>query len=1056
MELKDVAKAHIHAYNAMFEDHILESVVANIPPMVIGRAKLIVDEIHVQKPMLSDKEHISIDRRLLPRECRERNLTYNGRLTVRMSLYYDNRHVVTENKAAGCIPIMVRSLLCHLDSIHDKSSVGEDRDEIGGYFIVNGVDRLVRFNTLQKRNYAFAYIRTPKENYMTKHMISIRCVGSDEIGQMNMLHYCMNGNVIMKIFYMRKSYLIPVVLILKALVNTNDEEIFDVLGGCQRAIQLIKCFAEYNVFSKSECMDYIGSRLMIMTNSKTKMEAAGEVLSRCVATHLTSSADKFNFLVLAIKKLFLFVDGKVKEDDPDHSSNHELLTETQIFSTLLRDKIDESLRLLRLTCLKPLRSLRRQEASKSGSEGLSTDEDDDENNLDITSVRDTFKKFRLSIGEKLELFLSTGNITQVVSSDITNASGLSIVADRINFYRFIAHFRGISRGAYFETAKITKTRKLRPETWGFICPVHTPDGSPCGILTHLSKYAEVIGLLEEFDENVLFELGVVPLVRGWHTGVPVVVDGKVVGFTKMPRVLANALREYRCKNALRIEIVHQHGVGVFETVNVFVTRGRLTRKVLNRKEQKHEWIGIMEQIFLDIDLTEKRNYKHGYCEIDNTNILGIVAGLIPYSDYNQSPRNMYQCQMAKQTMGTPGHNMSTRTDVKLYSVNYLQSPIVQTEGYGLLKDYPMGLNCMVAVLSYTAYDMEDAVVINKGSLDRGLFTGYVYKNEKVVLKKGCHFTFLPFRGQMMKINDVLYKYIDDDGKEYTVKYHGGDEGMIDTVRVFQNDLHKCATFTIRVIRNPTIGDKFCSRHGQKGVCSVHWPSSDMPFTESGYAPDIIINPHAFPSRMTIGMLVESIAGKVGCLEGKVQDGTPFKKKSVLYEDTDKEIVSDAEERKKILCEELAKHGFNYYGNEPMYSGVSGNEFRVDVFVGVVFYQRLRHMVGDKFQVRTSGAVVSTTKQPVGGRKRHGGVRFGEMERDALIAHGSAYMLNDRLMKCSDATKFDYCAQCKSILFTNNGECRCGNKILRVVEMPYVFKYLCSELLAMNIKLSINF
>ncbi|KAH9411813.1 RNA polymerase [Ordospora pajunii] len=1051
MELKDVAKAHIDAYNAMFEDHVLESVVANMPPIVIGRAKIIVDEIQMQKPLRSDKEHISIDRRLLPRECRERSLTYNGRLTVRMSLYYDNRHVVTENKAAGYIPIMVRSQLCHLDSIDDKSSVGEDRDEIGGYFIVNGVDRLVRFNTLQKRNYAFAYVRTQKESFMTKYMISIRCVGSDEIGQMNMLHYCTNGNVIMKIFYMKRCYLIPVVLILKALVNTSDEEIFDVLGGCQRAMQLIKCFAEYNVFSRTECMDYIGSKLMIMTKSKTKMEAAEEVLNRCVAIHLPSNIDKFNFLVLAIKKLFLVVDGKVADDDPDHSSNHELLTETQIFSTLLRDRIDESLRLLRLACIKPLKD-------KGGSEGLPVDEDDGEGSLDIASIRNIFKKTRLIIGEKIELFLSTGNIAQAVSSDIMNGSGLSIVADRINFYRFIAHFRGISRGAYFERVKITKTRKLRPETWGFICPVHTPDGSPCGILTHLAKHAEVVGLLEDFDENILFELGVVPLVRGWHTGVPVVVDGKVIGLTRMPQVLANALREYRCKNALRVEIVYQHGMGVFEAIYVFGTRSRLTRRVLNRKEGKHEWIGIMEQVFLDVDLAEKSNCRHGYCEIDNTNILGIVAGLIPYSDYNQSPRNMYQCQMAKQAMGTPGHNIRTRTDVKLYSLNYLQSPIVQTEGYELLKDYPMGLNCMVAVLSYTAYDMEDAVVINKGSLDRGLFSGYVYKSEKVVLKKGCHFTFLPFSGQNMRINDVLYRYIDDDGKEYTVKYHGGEEGMIDTIRVFHNDLNKCATFTIRVVRNPTIGDKFCSRHGQKGVCSVHWPSADMPFTESGYVPDIIINPHAFPSRMTIGMLVESIAGKVGCLEGKVQDGTPFKKKSVLYEEveTSEETVSDAEERKKILCEELAKHGFNYYGNEPMYSGVSGNEFRVDVFVGVVFYQRLRHMVGDKFQVRTSGAVVSTTKQPVGGRKRHGGVRFGEMERDALIAHGTAYMLHDRLMKCSDATKFDYCAECKSILFTNNGECRCGNKILRVVEMPYVFKYLCSELLAMNIKLSIDF
>ncbi|EQB60104.1 dna-directed rna polymerase i complex subunit rpa2 [Vairimorpha apis BRL 01] len=230
---------------------------------------------------------------------------------------------------------------------------------------------------------------------------------------------------------------------------------------------------------------------------------------------------------------------------------------------------------------------------------------------------------------------------------------------------------------------------------------------------------------------------------------------------------------------------------------------------------------------------------------------------------------------------------------------------------------------------------------------------------------------------------------------------------------------------------------------------MHWPTIDMPFTESGVVPDIIINPHAFPSRMTIGMLIESMAGKSGCCSGVIQDASTFEKKFEFKHnnESDKENIS--------IGDELAKYGFNYYGNEPMYSGITGNEFKTDIFVGVVFYQRLRHMVNDKYQVRTSGAVVATTRQPVGGRKNLGGVRFGEMERDAMIAHGTSYILNDRLLNCSDYTVFTYCCKCKSILFATNNKCICGGKIFNEVEMPYVFKYLCSELLAMNIRVILN-
>ncbi|AFN82654.1 DNA-directed RNA polymerase subunit B [Encephalitozoon romaleae SJ-2008] len=1045
MELKDAAKAHIEAYNAIFDENILDNLVAGIPPLIRGRTKIVVEEIHISPPFLSDRDHISVDRRLFPRECRERGLTYKGKMVARVSLFYDNKHVMTEDKFAGYFPIMVRSKLCHLRNVENMNKVGEDEGEVGGYFIVNGIDKFIRLGIIQKRNHIFAFKQRKKENFLTGYGVSIRCVGKDEIGHLNSLYYCTDGNVIIKIFYRRSTFLFPLVLILRALINTTDEELFEALGGGEKAIHLLKCFAEYNVFSRAECLDYIGSRFSAAINVGTKVEAAKELLSKYVASHLTSNLDKFNFLVLAAKKLFSFVDNEIVEDDFDSPGNHELFTVTQVLSSFIKDKIEEYMRLF------PIIYKKTYFKDGSGKRKLEKDSEveDDlyEDKLDLSKIKEIFKKTPINIGQKLDLFLYGGSTVLTSCSDILQRTGFVITAERINFYRYLCNLRSINRGSYISSL-VTDIRKLRPESWGFICPVHTPDGAPCGILLHMAKGAEVVSKAEDFDIDVLFEFGVVPVIRGVRMDVPVLVDGKVIGSTSSPHTFVRMLREYKVKNNLKIEIVYSEGPKMFPSVCVFNSMGRFTRKVMNRRLNSEEWIGIMEQVFLNIDV-EKGKGEGDYYEIDKTDILGILAGLTPYSDHNQSPRNMYQCQMAKQAIGLPAYNIKARVDSSMYTINYLQSPIVRTKGYDLVKDYPVGVNCMVAVLSYTAYDMEDALVISKNSIDRGLFTGYVYKTEKVSLEKGHYFTYLLSVGKGIERGSVLYRYVDQSGREYESKYYEAEGGIIDSVRVFDNDIgERCATFTIRIVRNPSIGDKFSSRHGQKGVCSMHWPTVDMPFTESGYVPDIIINPHAFPSRMTIGMLIESIAGKVGCLSGSIQDGTAFEKSFFSGED-------ENGKEKEYLCEELQRHGFNYYGNEPMYSGISGNEFRVDVFVGVVYYQRLKHMVGDKFQVRTTGPVVSTTQQPIGGKKKQGGIRFGEMERDALISHGASHLLQDRLLKCSDGTIFEYCGVCKSILFTNNGDCVCGSNDLKIVEMPYVFKYLCYELLAMNIKVKID-
>lgn len=1048
MKIEDIAKPHIESYNALFYNKVFKNIIKKVKPLTIGSFRMEIADFTVHQPFITERNNISLDRRLLPREARLTNTTYKGKIFIKFSLFYDDKLISSEFRPCGGFPIMVKSGYCHLLDEPNPNSIDEDENDIGGYFIINGIDKLIRFHIMQKRNYPFALCRPQKNKNYTDNYIYIRSVGDDELGHVGYLHYSIDGDVFYRFFRRRNEFHIPIIIILKALVNTTDQEIYKMLNNDIYITVALKKATKEEVFSRAECIEYIGARFKQSMNASTNEEACIEILDTYVCPHLTKNQDKFNFLIYSIKKLFSLVKGEIIPEDSDSPASHEMLTETQLFANIFKDKLEDLKRSFKAQIMRTfLRKNGKRKDYEKNKEPI------------LPSLENCMHAFKyldcVSVGRAFESFLSTGNINIQNSSDILQSAGFSIMAERINFYRYISHFRSLNRGSFFQEVRTTGVRKLRSESWGFFCPVHTPDGTPCGLLTHLTSAASLVNFTNNFDYNLLYSFGIIPSHRQFINGISVFYNGLLIGYTFNPCDLTNKLRKYRRDNNLSLEIIHYSGLKLYETVLIYNTVSRLIRPVLHKESGKIEMVGIMEQVFLDINLNDMTVYKDSpniskcfeYQEVDNQNIFSIVASLTPFSEYNQSPRNMYQCQMAKQSMGHPAHNIKTRNDSKIYMLNYTQHPIVQNKKYSLVQDYPLGLNCIVAVLSYTAYDMEDAMVINKGSMERGLFTGYVYKVDKIELPKDCCFSYLPDVGCKINTGDILYKYTDFGGKETSVLCKSSDGYIIESVDIFENE-NLCANIKFRIIRNPNIGDKFCSRHGQKGVCSMHWPSIDMPFTESGIVPDIIINPHAFPSRMTIGMLIESMAGKSGCCLGEIQDATPFEKNTFLNN-------NDVQRNEPSIGDQLIQHGFNYYGNEPMYSGITGTEFKTDIFIGVVFYQRLRHMVNDKYQVRASGAVVATTRQPVGGRKNLGGVRFGEMERDAMIAHGTPYLLNDRLLKCSDHSVFTFCCTCKSILFANNDKCICGGKIFNTVEMPYVFKYLCSELLAMNIRVILD-
>ncbi|GMI24739.1 hypothetical protein TeGR_g9753 [Tetraparma gracilis] len=733
--------------------------------------------------------------------------------------------------------------------------------------------------------------------------------------------------------------------------------------------------------------------------------------------------------------------------------------------------------------------------------------------------------------------MASGNVVSSSGLDLMQVSGYTIVAERLNFLRYISHYRSVHRGQFFMTMKTTTVRKLLPDSWGFLCPVHTPDGGPCGLLNHMAVMCETqcaplpAAAVAKLDSQ-LVALGVIPAGAGGsyadgaealpYNYLTVCVDGRVVGgcsVSECKRIAAD-LRVMKVNHEIppTTEVAFfppmPNGSGPFPGLFLSTGMSRTIRPVKHIESGKVEYIGPMEQPFMDIACLpdDVRAGVTTHQELDATNMLSLIASMTPFSDYNQSPRNMYQCQMGKQTMGTPAHALPHRTDNKMYRIQNPQAPIVQTQRHGEynMDDYPNGCNAVVAVLSYTGFDMEDAMILNKSSYERGFGHASVYKTKTVDLKEeashsgGGKFRFsnvkkpkpdadgdgeneliadtigvdgLPQVGQWVSEGDPLYTYVDDlTGKEKIGRHKEMEKACVQHVRLLgpepgagkgKDEGLERLSVTLRIPRNPVIGDKFSSRHGQKGVMSILWPSVDMPFSESGISPDIIINPHAFPSRMTIGMLIESMAGKSGALHGKFQDATPFQ----FHENGDKLAVDH-------FGEQLQEAGYSYYGSEPLYSGVSGQCMHADLYIGVVLYQRLRHMVSDKYQVRATGAVNQLTRQPIKGRKKGGGIRLGEMERDALLSHGTAFLLHDRLMNCSDKHIGYCCGRCGGVLSPQTKRettlsagtsssrmklvmtcievgCRDLPEMVEPVALPYVFKYLSFELAGMGIKMQVE-
>ena len=579
------------------------------------------------------------------------------------------------------------------------------------------------------------------------------------------------------------------------------------------------------------------------------------------------------------------------------------------------------------------------------------------------------------------------------------------------------------------------------------------------------------------------------------------INGELLGSCKNPAEFTQEMREKR-RNG---EISHEMNITYYEDNNeiyIFNDPGRARRpliivkdgqpllkedhlnKIANGKLKWDDLInnGLIE--YLDAEEEENSyiamtlaelNEDHTHLEIDPATMLGICAGIIPFSDHNSSPRNTMEAGMTKQALGLYVSNYALRTDTRAHLLHHPQTPIVKTRiidstNYDLR---PSGQNFVVALMSYEGYNMEDAMVINKGALERGLarssfFRAYDTSEKRYAGGQVDKFE-VPDKNIKGYRSEEAYRNLDEDGvvnpesevssgdvligktspprfleedfgsvadrrRETSVTVRHGEKGIVDAVLLSETvEGSRLAKIRVRDTRQPEFGDKFASRHGQKGVVGLILSPEDIPFTEFGVVPDLIVNPHAIPSRMSIGQVLEMVAGKAGCLEGERVDATPFNQ------------ALEGE-----IKQQLINHGFESAGCESLYSGVTGERLDAEIFVGVAYYQKLHHMTTDKVYARSRGPVQVLTRQPTEGRAREGGLRFGEMERDCLIAHGAALTLKERLLDESDKYEAIVCENCGMLAVYDRNKNKkycpiCGDVETYPVEISYAFKLLLDEL-----------
>ena len=1149
--------------------------------------------IHLGRPTI--KEANGAEHPATPMECRLRKLTYFSPVYLDFKIIDEDKPApeIEERVHIGNLPIMVRSAQCNLHANHISHLCGdadrklspytstEDADRLkellrragedpldpGGYFIINGTERvLISMEDLAPNRV------TVEKNKKYAHETEVAKIFSQKDGVRKPLNIekRRDGMLMVKIPSAGTTP-IPVVLLMRALGMENDKEIFAAIAGPVEAMKYtvanindVKDNEEYGVESTEEALQWLEKKFAAGQQKEYREARIQNLLDKELLPHLGSSEDnrekKAIFLGRIVRQVLEMAITDRDPNDKDHYANKRVRLAGDLIEDLYRVSMQQLARDLKY-------QLERHHNRKR------------ELRINACLRPDV-------LTQKIMHALATGNW-------VGGRSGVSQLLDRTTYLAALSHMRRVT-SPLVRSQPHFEARDLHPTHWGRLCPNETPEGQNCGLVKNAAQMIDVSEEVAEADvKELLREAGVDSSPAGWAEGSRIHVNGDIFGLHKNPTKLVNQFKRRRRQGRIRSEVSIRHDS---ENRDVFINtdRGRILRPLLvledgdlnlskeslenirsgewtfndlvsngvvewvDAEEEEDllvaprpfdlpmsspennrpinpanvEWLNLGEEQISHADLRVEVHMPNGesvfeefsvplnyyqedidalrrkqkrknlilvytHVEIDPQLILGVCASLVPYPEHNSTPRVTGGTAMVKQSLGLPSANYRLRPDTRMHVMHYPQQSIVGTRAMKTTNfaQRPGGQNFVVAILSHHGYNMQDAVVINRAAVERSLgrssfIRTYNAENKRFPggqeerieipgtgldeikgLKSWESYTHLErdglptpetFLSSVGGESSVLVgktsppRFLEEahghflqaqERRESAMMVRHGESGWVDNVYVTESlDSTLLCRITVRSEKIPEIGDKFASRHGQKGIIGRLVDEQDMPFTVDGVVPDLIINPHAIPSRMTVAHVLEMVGGKVGAMEGRHIDGTAF-----------------SGEKEDSLRAGLLRNGFAHTGRESMMSGETGEAYEAEIFAGVIYYQRLHHLVSSKLHARSRGRVQILTRQPTEGRARQGGLRFGEMERDCLIAHGASMVIKDRLLDESDGWPLQVCnnSGCGHIAYYDwkrrTPVCPiCGDRAdVHTVQTSYAFKLLLDEMKSLGVAMRLE-
>jgi DNA-directed RNA polymerase subunit B len=1064
----------IESFNDFIDNRLQKIIdeIGEIKPEVpeIGDLTIKLGKISTGKPCVKEAE--GAVREILPMEARIRDFSYTVPVYLEITPIVNKVEQEPVNVLLAELPVMIKSKICSLSKMSkdELEKSGEDPYDAGGYFIINGTERVLVLIEEIAQN------RMIVEKQNIGNYTELIRVNSERNGfvQRHTIERKNDGTIYISFANIRR---LPIVVLLKLLGLEKDKDIVEGLKDEKVINEFYVNLYETDVQTEKDALEYIGKHLKIIQKEYRK-ERVEQIIDKYLLPHLRQETknrtDKANYLLKAIKKIIEFALGVIPEDDLDHYGNKRIKLSGDLLELLFRSIL-------------------------VGRWGL------------IARIKYNYQKMakRGKLPPAQTIVEANVVTNQLASAMATGAwiggrTGVSQRLERKNYVDSLSHMR-LVLSPLTSTQEHFEARELHPTHWGKFCPSETPEGPTIGLRKHLALFAEITkGILETEKKKFISNL------KLGKQGIDVFVDGVPIGYVENGNEFIDELRNKRREGKISREINFVYYPQINE-IRINTDSGRvrrpliilesgkprLTEEIIKKlKDNEIRWFDLVKAgciEYLDTEeedaalvaLNEKSiTSEHTHLELTPISILGIPATLLPFPEHNRGDRVNLGAKMVCQAIGMYQYNYPLRSDTKSNILVYPQSPLVETDTTDVvgLNHHPAGQNVVVAISSYKGFNMLDSVVFNKASIERGLFRSFFYRiysgEEKRYWGGQEDKIGIPDKDVRGYRSEEDYAKLAEDGvltpeakvesdsvligrisplrflsanelmsgianmRESSITLRHGEKGVVD--RVFLSETangNKLVKVSVRDLRVPELGDKFASRHGQKSVIGLIMAQENMPFSSSGLTPDIILNPHSTPTRQAIGQFLEVLAAKTSALSGKKINASAFSKL------TEKEISNL-----------LHEAGFRSDGKEVLYNGITGEKIEVEIFSGIIYYQKLDHMVANKLQARSRGPVTLLTRQPTEGKAKEGGLRLGEMEKDCLIAHGAVLTLKERFD--SDKVEVPFCKRCGLVAVWNKATEKsicpiCKDSDVVDVEMSYAFKLLLDELKTMLIYPKIN-